>query len=96
MKPSKKQLREGRRLVLRFPTMHVIFVSGGDGHYYSVGGRYGIFHMLKHTQHACWEVQSLDEDGRPSGSIDNAEGSSLSDIRRYALRGDFTLPTSRT
>lgn len=32
------------------------FVSGGDGHWYSECGRYAIFHMLRGTPEATWEL----------------------------------------
>jgi len=37
----------------------ICFISGGDGHWYSTCGRFGIFHMLRETAQATWELQKL-------------------------------------
>ena len=93
--------RKARRLWLTRETgadgwnKNKLFESGGDGHYYSDDGRFAIFHMLRGTTEACWELHTIDQDGR---STDLVEGNAptLSDlVTRYA-RGDFDLPEEDT
>jgi hypothetical protein len=78
--------RPGRKVCL---VGGVKFLSTGDGHYKSEGGKYGIYHMLQGTVQAQWELYRSAGDNPFEEMIDY--GLRLGDLTAHAKRGDFRL-----
>lgn len=54
---------KGRPIAVRWMA-GIRFVRKADGHYYSDDGRFAVFHMLRDMPERCWELWSLDGNGR--------------------------------
>lgn len=66
MSPRKKQRR--RTIVIG----GIRFLSTGDGHYRSACGRWALFHMMRSTIHAQWELYSVEGDNDCARMLDSA------------------------
>jgi hypothetical protein len=62
--------KKGRPIAVRW-IAGIRFVSGGDGHYYSDDGRFGLIHMLRGMPEVCWELWTLDGDGQMDECLDS-------------------------
>jgi hypothetical protein len=70
----------------------VKFVAGGDGHYYSEDGRYSVFHMLRGTPQASWELYETIGADLYGDLIDDAM--TLGEIVIHGKNGRITLAAS--
>jgi len=75
------------------------FVAGGDGHWYSTCGRFGIFHMLRGTMQATWELTTLRFDREMGEYLHDEIGFDMllkHSLTAKALRQALAVPASES